>query len=740
MSKNTKPSRRVKFREWGIVLFVAFLLLVYAGRRRSIRIQAERAVAQRQLDAEKRSKPRKDDEDAGRPRALENLTAETLLRETIHAYVNAKYYVDDGRIEYVCEEESTREKRVYRVPCSTAFAKPNYFRVRLGASVVRSDGAVVQAEIARPEFENKLLERPAPLVVAAIREFYPDALFTEYANLGLPPNLLLTSPQLVLLFAKDPKKTLAPNGAKMKLLAPAFLRYRKDDAETSARSQARECDRLQIAGDDGTRTLWIDRETKALARIELPIEQTPAPRDGVKLLSTTIDFPNQRLEDAAPTEFDEFRFDAKTDREVVERFLPAGVDLQDENSPATKAYYAGVGRYAELLNKTELDDVYRLSFDYREPVATAARAYPKTFGMRELWRVDGLNASGEVLTVEGARDEPDEVAYVVPCDGNALALLDRDGRLIRKTTAAAATGEPITFVRCASYGDGKRYYIASSRGRSSKLHRFDENFNDLGSLDVGKLQDGKVGDALLADVDDDGLPEIVLSVLNEPGSARNSHVYAIRSDTRKVLWSNDSLTAPTQLSLFRDVETSEAPITRLAALDKHEGATGAIALLDLATGERVETLRAANADSIKQFCFADHMPDDSTSIAALISRAETSRAAFVGLERDGGETWETTASRYNDAFPARIAAANVNKDSYDEWLVASPDGSIYFVDAYGKPFDLFRYGEEIDGAAVSRRAEGDVLLVSDAAGVSAWSFEKRRTKERNNDRENKDEQ
>ena len=122
----------------------------------------------------------------------------------------------------------------------------------------------MRAEIDGEAYANEALDRPAPLVVASIKELYPDPQFAERANLGVPSNLFWTSPQLALLFAGDPRKTLVPDGAKLKLLEPEYLTFEEGGEKIP-------CDRLQIVAEDGERTLWFARRTRSRAHRSLPI-------------------------------------------------------------------------------------------------------------------------------------------------------------------------------------------------------------------------------------------------------------------------------------------------------------------------------------------------------------------------------------------------------------------------------------------------------------------------------------
>ncbi|MBP5621722.1 MAG: hypothetical protein J6X44_06885, partial [Thermoguttaceae bacterium] len=620
--------------------------------------RAERRQARRQAQKEIQEQ---NEEVKARPTVNPTLTPEGLLRETTYVYANAKYYSDEGYVELICETEPSRQTRSYRVPCSVSIAKPNCARVNLGASELRCDGRTTRATILDKAWQGQKLEFPAPLVVASTKEFYPDATFAQAANLGVPTNLFWTSPQLVLLFAKDPKKTFAPDGAKLKTLEPEYLQFDENAVPL-------ECDRLQITAEDGTRVLWISRATKTLVRCELPLEQTASPSDEAKVVSIRIDFPKQVVSDAPIDDMSQFALPDDGDVQVVDKFLPpellplkrvfpigalenlneesdakaessrldqgkstalyfwsasdadslnvnasrafaeasaypfdrsrlqfaaVNVDadkpdvktlersiasdprvpsfrldadaareqapdfpkidapalvLLDERGVVVKcvrenfsfarlrktltralegtdasaedfnAYYARAARFAEFIEEADVRDLYRSTTEFADPISAPARAFPKTFGMRERWRFEGLFAPSNPLAVMKPKLEPrltpvsvdeqfasvdkeetpDELV-VVPCDGNALALVSTSGNLIRKTSPAAAPGEPIGFARSIDFGQGKRYYAASAGNQSGKLHRFDKNFHDLGSLDVG-ARGQFVGDALFADV------------------------------------------------------------------------------------------------------------------------------------------------------------------------------------------------------------------------------------------------
>ena len=848
--------------------------------------RAERREARRQARAAQ------NEEVKARPAVNPTLTPEGLLRETTYVYANAKYYSDEGYVELLCETESkeqTRQTRSYRVPCSVSIAKPNCMRVNLGSSLLRCDGKTTRAEILDKAFQGQKLESPAPLVVAAIKEFYPDATFAQAADLGVPTNLFWTSPQLVLLYAKDPKKTFVPDGAKLKTLEPEYLQFDADDKPL-------ECDRLQITAEDGVRVLWIARSTKTLVRCELPLEQTASPFDETKVVAIRIDFPKQVVSDAPIDDLSAFELPSDdADVRAVDKFLPqellplkrvfpiealenlsAGtepeperirfdqgkstllylwsasdssslnfsasqafaeastypfdrsrlqfaavnvdVDQPDEETlarsaatglrvPSTRldpnaareqapdfpkieapalvlldeqgvvvkcvcdrfsferlqkiltraldgtdvgaedfsAYYAKAARFAEFVEESDVRDLYRSATDFADPIFAPARAFPKTFGMREIWRFNALYAPSNPLAVMKSELKPqlktvsvgeefaplaeesqipDELV-VVPCDGNALALISTSGSLIRKTSPAAAPGEPIEFARTIAFGSGKRYYAASAKGQSGKLHRFDKDFHDLGSLDVGRARDQFVGDALFADVDGDDEPELLVSLLNGPlqNDSQTNGVYCVDMEARKILWKNESIASPRRLGAFFDSGENRL---RLFAIDSDEGLDNSLAELDPRTGEKLDEIRVPQGNLILSFATTPNAKDDSPNIVAIVSNIETNRASFVGIGPNGEELWRSPVPNAPDSEMERIVALDLNYDGYDEWAVASPDGVAQFFDANGTQLDVFQYGEEISGICSATWNDETYLILSDLNKVSAWKIETRR--------------
>lgn len=925
-----------------------------------------------------------------RPPEIPGLTADSALRATVAAYANAKFYADDAYFEIVCEFDGRNGRRPLRVPCSFAFAKPNFVRMEIGSGVLWSDGETIRAEILDEARAGRRLEHPAPLLLTSIKELYPDAELAEAMDLGVSPSVFWAPPQAILTLAKDPLRTLVPPGARTRLLRPEYLRF--VDPTTGDETDVA-CDRVEIDAEGGIRVLWLDRRTKGLVRFEFPVERFAAPDDVERVAELRLEFPNQILSDATPTDLSRFQAEPKRpnspnvstppapadevatetadadaatvfenataetaetpDVRVVDRFLPpelsalgrpfpsvrarslvsgfsdatlgrrddgkktivcfwgastpdapnAGplsatalrefeqtarynaadarlaflavdvdppeksddfvraeygasgatgplfrldrnalrafdfpppnlpsVAILDERGVVQKyvrkpisfvrlqrlivraleggdlyrddlnAYYADVKRFAESLEAADANDRYCVATERREtsPVSIPPRRYPKTFELREIWRFDelcapinplavsasdvdfdatrafvpldelengaknkisvaeeknsnnpladasnavpgenGVKNSDNVAKKEKSNDPPEtlvplavadslpEDLVVVPCDGNALALLTSNGRLVRKTTPAAAVGEPISFVRTVRYDGGKRFYVASSRLQSQKIHRFDENFNDLGTLDVGKLQNQRIGDARFLDADGDGTPELALGLVGAPSQTTPTPhgLYVVASERPKILWKDENVLEPYRLGVrFRSNAT---PRQTLLATTRSQGFVGSLVELDATTGKRLDEIRADNA-SFVWFAVSNAAPTGESNVVAILVEDNSQGAYFVGLGADGSLLWKNPIDWDDNDQTERIVAGDLDGDGVDEWLVASTNGVVRFFRATGEPLDVFQYGEEISGVCVARWNDASYLIVADAEKVSAWRVDPRK--------------
>ena len=279
-------------------------------------------------------------------------------------------------------------------------------------------------------------------------------------------------------------------------------------------------------------------------------------------------------------------------------------------------------------------------------------------------------------------------------------------------------------LRNAKIGDHPISFVIIKATEGATL--FDENFNDLGSLDVGGARDRRVGDATFLDVDSDGTPELILSLLTEPGleGASGALVCATDMRTRKILWKCESALAPRGLAVLLD-ESGAEPRTRLFASDMSEELVGTLTELDPKTGAKLGEVRAKDGESLRDFATSDRVPLGLPRLVALAANSGTGATSLVGFDREGGEEWRVPVPSAPESPMERVFPFDFNDDGRDEWIVASPNGTILFLGADGKRLDVFQFGEELTGARCAQWNGERFLIATGVDGVSAWKFEAR---------------
>lgn len=264
---------------------------------------------------------------------IPDLRPEELLRDVIDVYHRAKIYSDVGFVKTVYEIDGAPV--TYRFPASVTLQKPNFVRMEVAEGILACDGENIWGKILDPFYDNQILKRKAPLLLSSIRELYPDIKLADAMDLPVPPNIFWVPPQLILLLAKEPLKTLTA-GADLKLLEPRYLR--QDDGK-GAESRI-PCDRIAVNASDGTRVFWIDRETKGVVRIELPLEQIQAPEGVERVLELSMDFPIQILSDESPSTSDiepgMFSIPQRARDETVDHFLPPEQTFYGNRAPSVR--------------------------------------------------------------------------------------------------------------------------------------------------------------------------------------------------------------------------------------------------------------------------------------------------------------------------------------------------------------------------------------------------------------------
>lgn len=243
------------------------------------------------------------------------LTAEQVLEKMRSVYREAESYTDNAvymRRSVLRSEGVERELPFYQL--SVAYERPNKLRFRFQEGIttptggeeyqVVSDGRKVRSTAG--SVPDQIHETIAPLDLTP-ENFIPEPNLRG-AILGVPLENL--HPPLLMLLSGSVDSLVFPEDSDPKLIEDKKL------GESN-------CHRVSMKNPSGKRVLWIDSESFALKRMELPIESQLAqldPNDIYSRIAIHIDFQEVSLdaEIDAPT----FEIEVPEGSRRVRRFIP----------------------------------------------------------------------------------------------------------------------------------------------------------------------------------------------------------------------------------------------------------------------------------------------------------------------------------------------------------------------------------------------------------------------------------
>lgn len=237
----------------------------------------------------------------GAPVASAQDPARRVLEEMVAAYRKAQSYSDQGYVHL--DMRVGGRDRDQKLPFSVAMVRPNQLRMDLYYASLVSDGGKLRGTV--PWLPNQFLTKDAPPPLS-MRQAYSDPVLAQALYAGPAGG----SPQLLLLLGDDPITILLQTAQKTALLEPAPLGQFT-------------CDRVSIIGPEGTGILWIDRPTRILRRVELPVEEIKkqAEAEGrVERVVITAELANAEFD--RPVDPKRFQLDSPPGAQVVKVLVP----------------------------------------------------------------------------------------------------------------------------------------------------------------------------------------------------------------------------------------------------------------------------------------------------------------------------------------------------------------------------------------------------------------------------------
>ena len=335
---------------------------------------------------------------------------------------------------------------------------------------------------------------------------------------------------------------------------------------------------------------------------------------------------------------------------------------------------------------------------------TADRSEPSTFKLAPLWKCADLKAPGNIVVVSG-KNGPERLLVVE--NGNSIAEVGFDGKLIALHKFNLAEKEAIGNLRTAVGADGRRYVVAFLVWEQ-RCHLIDDKWNLVVNYPEDALQHPHmgIGDVLLGDLDGDGTLKMYVSYWGVVG------VQGVSLDGKR-LWNNR-----TAVSYVGCMAIGEADGRRELFCTNN---IGAIVALD-AQGERRGNIAVAN----RRFLWiadADLRGDGKPLWCGLVSE-RLGELTAVGFSPAGEELWSYPLPVGIPPRPIEpIITGKLARDRAGQWLLPGPDGSIHILSADGKPLDKFNYGAVLQGLATFEMNGQPVLVVSSPNGLDAWKVQ-----------------
>lgn len=242
--------------------------------------------------------------------------AETLLKSMVAVYQKANSYADKATLHI--KATLGQQKLDNTQDLFVAFARPNKLRLEAYQGKVVCDGQDLWGFSAAAS--DQVLQRKAPATLT-LGEVAADEMLMAALTQGPTQSFSLLPPQLVLLLAQDPLKTFLYQAQ------PPVLVGTKD-------VNGRICHGIDVARPEGKFTLWIDRQSFVLRRLEYPTEALGQGGQETSDSSMVLDFQGAEL--SQPIDSQAFQFEKDPAMEVVEHLTPSVVRLLGHAAPDFK--------------------------------------------------------------------------------------------------------------------------------------------------------------------------------------------------------------------------------------------------------------------------------------------------------------------------------------------------------------------------------------------------------------------
>jgi outer membrane lipoprotein-sorting protein len=386
------------------------------------------------------------------------------------------------------------------------------------------------------------------------------------------------------------------------------------------------------------------------------------------------------------------------------------------------------GAAAGLPAEKRLRDRYeRRLGDYRRELARAAgaggverppeqviapRRQPVRFKLERAWRAAGVTLPGNVVCLDASRGAADAVRIVCLDGWRTVVELDAAGAEVGRYELDLPPDTGVGGLRTAVDSSGRRWWLGLRRG-GQQVSVFTDDWKHHATYpESGGTNHDGISAAELADLDGDGMPEIVVGHSGPAGVE-----VATLAGTR--LWQDRSVGSVIECAIGPPVEAGGARMIacvdaegRLVKAVHHRDRTQGIAEPDPSDAVRFTSLASGPAA----------MDHDWALLG--IARPSAHNKAAVGIDPVSLEpTWQFPLAEGNhrDGPIEPVTWADLLGTRRRQWLIAAPDGSVTVAWADGGVVDRYQHGRPLVGIGGYRDGGAGHIVLATRDALEAYA-------------------
>jgi thiol-disulfide isomerase/thioredoxin len=377
-------------------------------------------------------------------------------------------------------------------------------------------------------------------------------------------------------------------------------------------------------------------------------------------------------------------------------------------------FEARLREYSELLERI----AGGAAVERLPPQQISPRRQPDRFKLVRAWRAEGVAMPGNVVCY----DDAGAGGRIVAIDGwRTVVVLDPRGREVGRHELDLPADAAVGFLRTAVDATGKRWWLGGNRG-GQQVFVFDDAWKLHAAYPAWESPaHAGIRTALLVDLNDDGMPEIVVGYFGTVG------VQAASLDGHR-LWRERSF--DTVLDVVPDAPQQGAS-RGLVCVNGH----GRLVPVTMKG-------RGAEARPVEGPADGRTQPDWTASPAVVSLFAGPVAAegawAFMGLAspRVGKnmavgmgplpeQFWELDLPDgvHRDGPIEPVAWADLLGTSRRQWIIAAPDGSLTVAWADGRVVDRYRHGAPLVGIGGYRDGGDGHIVIATRDAVESYRLE-----------------